>query len=162
MVQQVAKGYKVGNKTFKQHLDGYNFLPFFQGKDAKSPRHEIFYFDQAGNLNAVRYDDWKVSFAINEGAINTAYRKSPAWPQIVNLRADPFESAPRDSGMYLRWYADLLWIFVPIQGEVAKFAASLKEYPPVTGGSLTGGLSYRTNQIQKALELLEGVAATRD
>ena len=51
---------------------------------------------------------------------------------------------------------------MPIQGEVAKFAASLKEYPPVTGGSLTGGLSYRTNQIQKALELLEGVAATRD
>jgi arylsulfatase A-like enzyme len=162
VVQQVAKGDTVGNKTFKQHLDGYNFLPFFQGKEAKSPRHEVFYFDQAGNLNAIRYDDWKVSFAINEGAINTAYRRTPAWPLIVNLRADPFESAPRDSGMYIRWYADLLWIFVPIQGEVAKFAASLKEYPPVTGGSLTGGLSYRTTQIQKALELLEGVAATRD
>jgi arylsulfatase A-like enzyme len=157
VVKKVADGYKVGDKTFKQHLDGYNFLPFFQGKEDKSPRHEIFYFDQGGNLNAVRYDDWKVNFAITEGAINTAYRKTPAWPIIVNLRADPFESAPHDSGMYVRWYADLLWIFVPIQGEVAKFAATLKEYPPVTGGSLSGGLSYRTVQIQQALDLLDSL-----
>ena len=89
VVKKVADGYKVGDKTFKQHLDGYNFMPFFQGKEQKSPRHEIFYFDQGGNLNAVRYDDWKVNFAITEGAINTAYRKTPAWPIIVNLRADP-------------------------------------------------------------------------
>ena len=162
VVKQVAEGTTVGGKTFKQHLDGYNFLPFFEGKEDKSPRHEIFYFDQAGNLNSVRYDDWKVSFAFNEGAINTAYRKTPAWPLIVNLRADPFESAPHDSGMYVRWYADLLWIFVPIQGEVAKFAASLKEYPPVTGGSLSGGLSYRTTQIQKALEMLESSTTSRN
>ena len=147
VVKRVADGYRVGDKTFKQHLDGYNFVPYFQGKEQKSPRHEIFYFDQGGNLNAVRYDDWKVSFAITEGAINTAYRKTPAWPLIVNLRADPFESAPHDLGMYVRWYADLLWIFVPIQGEVAKFAATLKDYPPVAGGSLSGGLSYRTVQI---------------
>jgi arylsulfatase A-like enzyme len=53
VVKKVAEGYKVGGKTFKQHLDGYNFLPFFQGKEEKSPRHEIFYFDQAGNLLAV-------------------------------------------------------------------------------------------------------------
>ena len=33
----------------------------------------------------------RLSFAINEGAINTAYRKTPAWPLIVNLRADPFK-----------------------------------------------------------------------
>jgi arylsulfatase len=157
VVQKVADGYKVGDKTFEQHLDGYNFLPFFQGKEDKSPRHEIFYFDQGGNLNAVRYDDWKVNFAVTEGAINTAYRKTPAWPIIVNLRADPFESAPHDSGMYVRWYADLLWIFVPIQGEVAKFAATLKEYPPVSGGSLSGGLSYRTVQIQQALDLLNSL-----
>jgi arylsulfatase len=64
--------------------------------------------------------------------------------------------------MYIRWYADLLWLFVPIQGEVAKFAATLKEYPPVTGGSLSGGLSYRTVQIQQALDMLNNVAAPRN
>ena len=91
IVQKVAEGYTVGDKTFKQHLDGFNFLPYLQGKEQKGPRHQIFYFDQAGNLNAVRYDDWKVNFATMEGGINTAYRKTPAWPVIVNLRADPFE-----------------------------------------------------------------------
>ena len=44
VVKKVADGYIVGDKTFKQHLDGYNFLPFFQGKAEKSPRHEIYYF----------------------------------------------------------------------------------------------------------------------
>jgi arylsulfatase len=160
VVKKVAEGYKVGDKTFKQHLDGYNFLPFFQGNEEKSPRHEIFYFDQAGNLNAVRYDDWKVAFATNEGGINTAYRKTPAWPVIVNLRADPFESAPHDSGMYIRWYADLLWLFVPIQGKIAEFAATLKDYPPVTGGSLSGGLSYRSVQIQNALDQLQSLSGS--
>jgi arylsulfatase A-like enzyme len=98
VVKKVAEGYTIGDKTFKQHLDGYNFLPFFQGKEEKSPRHEIFYFDQAGNLNAVRYDDWKVSFAINEGGINTAYRKTPAWPLIVNLRAERSSRLPMIPG----------------------------------------------------------------
>jgi arylsulfatase len=72
VVQKVAAGYKVGDKTFKQHLDGHNFVPYFQGGEEKGPRHQIFYFDQGGNLNAVRYDDWKVNFATTEGAINTA------------------------------------------------------------------------------------------
>ena len=38
-------GPKAGDKTFKVHLDGYNFKPFFDGQVAKGPRHEIFYFD---------------------------------------------------------------------------------------------------------------------
>ena len=55
---------------------------------------------------------------ITEGAINTAYRKTPAWPLIVICVPTRSSSAPHDSGMYVRWYADLLWIFGPIQGEV--------------------------------------------
>ena len=65
--------------------------------------------------------------------------------------ADPFESAPHDSGMYVRWYADLLWLFVPIQGKIAEFAATLKEYPPVTGGSLNGGLNYKAVRFRMHL-----------
>ena len=136
-------GYKVGDKT-SSSVRWAQFCALLPRRaKRKGPATQIFYFDQGGNLNAVRYDDWKVNFAITEGAINTAYRKAPAWPVVVNLHADPFEFAPTNSGMYIRWYADLLWIFVPIQGEVAKFAASLKEYPPVSGGSLSGGLALQ-------------------
>jgi hypothetical protein len=80
----------------------------------------------------------------------------------VNLRGDPFESAPRESGMYDRWYAELMWLFVPIQSKIAEFAASLKEYAPVTGGSLSGGLSYKTVQIQNALDQLQGLGTPRN
>ena len=65
--QKLLKGYAVGSKTFKNHLDGYNFLPFFKGQEAKAPRREIFYFDDNANLNAIRIDDWKISFKIMAG-----------------------------------------------------------------------------------------------
>ncbi len=71
--QQLAKGTNLGKKKFKVHLDGYNFMPYFQGRDDHGPRDEIYYFDQAGNLNAIRYQDWKLSFAYQHGNIATGY-----------------------------------------------------------------------------------------
>jgi arylsulfatase len=135
--EKLLRGHKAGGRTFKAHLDGYNFLPFFSGATAQSPRHEIFFFDQGGSLNAVRYDDWKVHFTVLKGAINVATPEKPAWPVVVNLRADPYERAPDEAGMYLRWYADNMWIFVPIQGFVGRFLESFREFPAVTGSSLS-------------------------
>jgi arylsulfatase A-like enzyme len=135
---KLLKGYKAGNKTFKAHLDGYNFMPFFKGEVKESPRHEIFYFDQGGNLNAVRYDDWKIHFTVTKGDITLALREKPAWPVVVNLRADPYEKAPEESKMYTRWYAEnTMWTFVPIQNFVGKFLESFKAFPPEGGSSLS-------------------------
>ena len=39
--EKLLKGMKVGDKTFKNHLDGYNFVPYFKGELATGPRHEI-------------------------------------------------------------------------------------------------------------------------
>lgn len=87
----------------------------FKGDAPKGPREEIFYFGQGGELSAVRWNDWKVSFAVVNGNIATGVRDVTGWPEIVNLRADPYEKAPRESGMYIRWYADNIWLFVPVQ-----------------------------------------------
>jgi arylsulfatase len=133
--EKLLKGYTTGSKTFKVHLDGYNQMSFWKG-DVKEPlRNEIFYFDAGGNLNALRYKDWKLHFTIMEGAINEAYRKTPSWPILINLRADPFEVSWKSS-MYTRWFADNMWTFVPAQAFVGKFLATFKEFPPVAGGSL--------------------------
>jgi len=134
--EQLIKGYKAGDKTFKVHLDGYNQVPFWSGKVKEAPRKEIFYFDQGGNLNAIRYNNWKLHFTILEGAINTAYRKQPAWPILINLRADPYETAWKESSMYIRWFADNMWTFVPAQQITAQFLETFKEFPPVQGSSL--------------------------
>ena len=72
-----------------------------------------------------------------EGAINEAYRKTPSWPLIVNLRMDPYEVGP-DSALYIRnFYADQMWMFVPAQALVAKFLETFKEFPPSAGDSLS-------------------------
>ena len=134
--EKLLTGYSANGKNFKAHLDGYNLMPFFQGEVEEAPRKEIFYFDQGGNLNALRYQDWKVHFTLTEGAINTAYRKSPAWPVVHNLRADPFEVS-HNSLLYTRWYADNMWVFVPAQAITGRFLATFKDFPPVAGSSLS-------------------------
>ncbi|NLR90359.1 arylsulfatase [Flammeovirga agarivorans] len=133
--EKLLTGHQAGDKNFKVHLDGYNMMPFWTGQVKEDPRKEIFYFDAGGHLNALRYNDWKLHFSIMEGAINTAYRKTPSWPILINLRADPYEVSYK-SALYIRWFADNMWTFVPAQAYTAKFLATFKEFPPVQGSSL--------------------------
>ncbi len=134
--ESLLEGHKADGKSFKCHLDGYNLLPYFQGKEEESPRREIFYFDAIGNLNAIRYNNWKLHFAIMEGSINEAYRKTPAWPIVINLRADPYEVSWK-SALYTRWYGDNMWLFVPAQALTGQFLQTFQDYPPVMGSSLS-------------------------
>jgi len=146
--QKLLKGYTAGNKTFRNHLDGYNFLPFFKGEVEKSPRREIFYFDDNANLNAVRIDDWKISFKIMQGNIAYGTMVQPNMPIVTNLRQDPFERFTFESGMFFRWAADKLWIYVPAQTVVGMFVQSFKEYPP----SQKSG-SFTVDQVLQALQM---------
>ena len=149
------EGYKANGKTFRVHPDGYNFLPYFKGDAKKGPREEIFYFGQGGELNAVRWNDWKVSFAVVNGNIATGTRDVPGWPEIVNLRADPYEKAPRESAMYMRWYADNIWLFVPVQQKLKDFLVTLPQYPFQQGSSLNAaGINYSSLQAMEAMKRL--------
>ena len=132
--EKLLTGYSAGGKNFKVHLDGYNMMDSWKN-GTESPRKEIFYFDAGGNLNALRYQDWKIHFALMEGSINEGYRKTPSWPIVINLRADPFEVSWKSS-MYTRWYGDNMWLFVPAQQFVGQFLQTFKDFPPVAGGSL--------------------------
>ena len=138
---------KVGDKTFKTHLDGYNFMPFFKGEMARGPRHEIFYFDDGANINALRYDDWKISFAWIEGNLFTGRRVSQNVPIVTNLRQDPFERYHIESGQYERWWADKLWTLIPAQAITGQFLQSFKEFPP----SQKSG-SFDVGQFLEALQ----------
>ena len=81
---KLKQGYQTGGKTWRVHLDGYDFLPYFKGEVRKGPREEIYYFGQGGELNAVRWNDWKVHFAVQQGNIATSVREVTGWPTIVN------------------------------------------------------------------------------
>jgi arylsulfatase A-like enzyme len=123
---QLLKGYKGVDQTFKVHLDAYDMTDLLSGK-GPGQRKEIFYFDDSGSLNAFRYGDWKVSFATKDSWWADV-AKPRTVPLVVNLRADPFEVTP-DSGMYTRWYADKLWVMIPAQAIVGQFLQTFKEFP---------------------------------
>jgi arylsulfatase A-like enzyme len=98
--EKLLKGMKAGDKTFRNHLDGYNFLPYFKGTVDRGPRHEFFYFTDSGDLHAVRYDDWKVSFKTIVGNLFTGHPTSTNVPLVTNLRMDPWERYQSESMFY--------------------------------------------------------------
>ena len=60
--EKLSKGHEAAGKTFKVHLDGYNQLPYLTGQVEKSPRRGFFYFNDDGDLVALRFENWKVVF----------------------------------------------------------------------------------------------------
>jgi arylsulfatase A-like enzyme len=130
--EQLLKGMKVGNKTFKVHLDGYNLTDALAGK-TPSPRHEFFYFNDDGSLVGLRYDNWKLVFA-EKRAVGVEVWRDPfvvlRAPKIFNLRTDPFEIADHEAMDYNHWWFDHVFLCVPAQQYVGKFLATFKEFPP--------------------------------
>ena len=134
ITEKLLKGYQVGKKNFKIHLDGYNLLPYLTGQVTEGPRKEFFYFSDDGDLLALRYDNWKLVFAQQrvEGTMNVwsePFVKTRV-PWIYNLRTDPYEHASVTSNTYWDWIFDHAYLLVPAQAYVGKFLATFKEYPP--------------------------------
>ena len=157
IVGKMKTGFQAGGKTFKVHLDGYNFLPYFKGDAKQGPRDHIYYFDQGGNLNAVRWNDWKVSFAIaSEGNIATATREVPSWAMITNLRMDPYERGAKEGGNAMDFFARQIWLLVPIQAKIKEFFVDFDQFPYQTGSSLNAaGINYGLLAQQAALKRLK-------
>jgi arylsulfatase len=163
IVEKLQSGYEANGKTWKVHPDGYNFLPFFKGEVPRGPREEILYFGQGGELNALRWNDWKVHFALVTGNIANGTRQVAGWPTIVHLRADPYEKAPSEGEMgYLRWYAENIWLFVPVQKKLKEFLVTIPEYPFQEGASLNAaGINYLSLKAMGALKRLQELESLR-
>jgi arylsulfatase len=145
--QKLLNGMKVGDKTFKNHLDGYNFLPFFKGEVDAGPRHEFFYFTNNADLLALRYDAWKVSFKTVEGNLYNGKVESTNVPLVTNLRQDPWERYQTESMSYGKWWGEKTWALMPAVAVVGQFLQTFKEYPP---SQINGSVS-----VEKALQMLQ-------
>ena len=132
--ERLLEGYNANGKSFKVHLDGYNILPHITGKSETSPRHEIFYFSDDGDLTAMRYDDWKLIFMEQRMSGTLGVWANPftplRLPMIYNLRRDPYEFATITSNTYYDWLLDHAFLLVPAQDIVGEFLMTFKEYPP--------------------------------
>jgi arylsulfatase A-like enzyme len=138
MKDKLLKGLKVGDKTFKTHLDGYNFMPYFKGEVAAGPRHEFFYFSNTADLMAMRYDEWKVSFKTISGNLFTGEASSTQAPIVTNLRMDPWERYQDQSMNYGKWWGEKLWTMVPATVIVSQFLQTFEAFPP---SQKSGGLT---------------------
>jgi len=127
-------GVEAIGRSYKVHLDGYNILPLLTGETDVSPRKEIFYFSDDGDLTALRYEDWKLIF-LEQRAEATLQ----AWiepfvplriPLIINLRRDPYERGPITSNTYFDWLIDRAYLLVPAQAYVGNFLSTFQEFPP--------------------------------
>jgi arylsulfatase A-like enzyme len=129
---KLKKGMQVGNRQFKVHLDGYNFLPHFMDTSKKGPRKEFIYVSDTGDVVGIRDGDYKIVFR-EQRAHGMDVWLDP-WvelraPKLFNLRMDPFERMDHESGGYTRWWAEHMFLIAPAMVKVGQFKATFKEFP---------------------------------
>ena len=161
LVEELKQGHTLNGKSFKVHLDGVNLLPFLKGDEKESPRKDFFYWSDDGDLMALRYQQWKITFLEQNTEISP---EAPAgvWtgqftklrtPKLYNVRSDPFERGP-GSMEYSLWMTKRVFIQVPAQALVARYLDSFKDFPPrAKPASFT---------VSDAMEKIEAAATNRD
>ena len=106
VVEKLKKGYQAIGRTYKNHIDGVNLLPYLTGREEHSPRKLFFYISDDGDILALRFDNWKVVFMEQRCAGTLKVWGEPftrlRLPKIYNLRTDPYEFADVTSNSYLR------------------------------------------------------------
>jgi arylsulfatase A-like enzyme len=155
ITDQLLKGVKLGDREYKNHLDGYNQIDLING-EGPSKRHELWYFG-GPKLGALRLDDFKFQF----------YQQPLGWPGpkvttdmplIYNIRQDPFERTPSINGETLNnlgggymndFYAREFWRFVLVQKTVAELAKTAINYPPMQDPA-----SFNLDEVKKQVEAL--------
>lgn len=148
---RLLKGADVGGKNFKVHLDGYNQLDYLTGKADKSARNEFYYFNDDGELVAMRYNDWKVVYCEQRAPGGFAVWSEPFTclraPKLFNLRMDPFERADIVSDQYYDWLTKNDYLFFQVTQKAAKFLQIFVDYPPSQRPA-----SFSIDQIQSDVD----------
>jgi arylsulfatase A-like enzyme len=139
ITEELLKGKTIGDRTYKNHLDGYNQMAAITGK-GPSARHEIFYLGES-TVGAVRIDDYKFRF-IDQPQGWLGEKTHPDVPYITNLRLDPFErtgwpnNGTKEGGQqYFDWFKYQFWRFVFVQQVVGRELQTFIEFPPMQRGA---------------------------
>jgi len=119
-----------------------------------SKRNEIFYFAES-TLGAVRIGDYKYRFIDQPNGWLGATVKVD-WPILVNLRLDPFERTGLPGSLFFKdWFVYEFWRFVFVKQEVAKYAQTFLEFPPLQKGA-TFNLQALKEELEKKMESRAG------
>ena len=123
---ELLQGKKIGDKTFKVHLDGYDQSDLLLNR-GKSKRKDFYYFTEA-TFHGMRYGDWKVLFRDQEKWFR-APQPTLSTPYVINLKLDPFERLIHARG-YDEWAENRSWVLGPAGAQIAAFVKTFEEFPP--------------------------------
>jgi arylsulfatase A-like enzyme len=154
IVEELKNGKRLGDRTYKVHLDGYDQTDLITGKGS-SKRNEIWYFTET-TLSAARIGDYKYRFTDQPNGWFGATVKVD-FPILLNLRLDPYERTGLTVNIQggsinnYSWFAFQFWRFVFVQQEVAKLAQTAIEFPPMQKGASFNLETVKT-QIEEAMK----------
>lgn len=167
---KLLKGASFGGKSFKVHLDGYNFLPYLTGQTNVSPRTEFFYFNDDAEVVAVRFDmnsngaqrptAWKVVFCEQKAPGGMQIWMEPfdclRTPKLYNLRMDPYERADiGPTNGYYQWVAENAYLLFEGNRRVFNMLATFKDYPP-SQTPATFSIDQAEEALKRQLEQKQG------
>jgi len=130
---KLLTAYNAAGKTFKVHLDGFNQLPYLTGQQPKSARTEYYYFNDDGDLVAMRMGDWKLVFEEQRAPGNMII-----WANPFTSSASPKSSISGRTRTSERYHIGPVLrltaknVFIAQQGvfRAAKFLETFVAYPP--------------------------------
>jgi arylsulfatase len=155
VMDKLKKGYEAIGRTYKNHIDGYNLVPYLTGQVKESPRKLFIYLSDDGDVLGLRYDNWKVIFMEQRCRGTMQVWAEPftrlRLPKIFNLRTDPYEYADITSNSYYEWFFYHDYILMGAYTISDKWAATFKDFPPVQ--------KPNSFTIDQALEMLSEAAS---
>jgi arylsulfatase A-like enzyme len=153
--EKLLTGYQAGNKTFKVHLDGFNQLPYLTGQQPNGARKQFIYFDDDGDIVAMRYENWKMVFEEQRATGTMRIWAEPftklRLPKMFDLRSDPYERADITSNTYYDWFMSNAGILYGMLASVGQFLQTFKDYPPSQRPS-SFSIDQMVEQMQRSLD----------
>ena len=154
LAKELLTGKRMGDMTYKVHLDGYNNLDLWTGKTDKSARNEIFYYDET-DLMALRLDHWKMHIGVKKGGSWWNEKYYSSIPYFFNLAMDPMEKMDQESHEWMnagqRFFAHKMWALNASGPIIAAHLKSLMEFPPSQGAD-TLSIKKALDEIQAKME----------
>jgi arylsulfatase len=160
--QELLTGVKIGERTYKNYLDGYDQTALLTGQ-GPSARNEIVYFGGT-QFGAMRIGDFKFQF----------YQQPNGWlgekpetdtPMMTDLREDPFERLMSVRGESMNngggtgymnsFFAREFWRFIMMQEAVGVLAKSAIDFPPMQPGAAFGIQAIKA-KVEKAIANQQG------
>ena len=149
LVEKVKKGYRIGGKTFKVHLDGVNLLPFLSGKERNGRAKASSIGAMTASCMAHRAWISTRSCSRSSAAQGVEVWREPLSamriPKLFDLRADPFERG-EDSFNYNDWFSSMCLCNMARRRSFREWLESFKEFPPRQKSA-----SFTIDQIVDAL-----------